>query len=323
MTIRNPARRTGERLPSAAYLPTIASMRRVRWLIVVVIVVLSGSAAAIPSAPPPTTATPQVGSTAAPKVTKLLVFVIENHSLAQMRTGMPYTFGQAKRYGYATHYQAIRHPSLPNYISIISGRTHGVTDDQPPAAHRLHGRSVFGEALRAGKTATVYADGMPRSCATENGGKRYAVRHNPWTYFVDERHACQRHDVSLDRLSHDIGAGQLPNVGMVVPNTCNDAHDCSLATADNWFRTWMRKVYAGKDWKSGHLAVVLTADEDDRASQNTVLTVVIHPSQHHRVVTTALTHFSLTRLYEDVAHIPHLNHAVKAASMSKAFRLPV
>jgi hypothetical protein len=34
-------------------------------------------------------------------VTKLLVFVEENHSLRQMRSQMPYAFGLAQRFGYA------------------------------------------------------------------------------------------------------------------------------------------------------------------------------------------------------------------------------
>ena len=62
----------------------------------------------------------------------------------------------------------------------------------------------------------------------------------------------------------------------------------------------MQKVFAGPDWKSGRLAVVLTADEDDHTQGNKVLTVVIHPSQGHHVVGTRLTHYSLTRLYDEV-----------------------
>src|SRR4051794_38617798 len=50
-------------------------------------------------------------------VSKLLVFVVENHSLTQMRSQMPYTASLAERFGYATDYVAIRHPSLPNYIA--------------------------------------------------------------------------------------------------------------------------------------------------------------------------------------------------------------
>lgn len=72
-----------------------------------------------------------------------------------MRSGMPYTFGLARRFGYAADYVGVAYPSLPNYIAITSGSTHGITDDGSPAAHALAGPSVFGEAVAAGKTATV------------------------------------------------------------------------------------------------------------------------------------------------------------------------
>jgi len=260
------------------------------------------------------------GSTA---VTKVLVFVEENHSLSQMKFGMPYAYGLAKRYGYATHYTAIAHPSLPNYISIAGGQTYGITDDNDPSANPVQGTSVFGQAVAAGRTAVVYADGMNGNCATSNGGSDYAVKHNPWAYFVNERGACQKYDVPVDQLGAAITGGTLPNVGMVIPNRCNDAHDCSPGTADAWFKGWMTKIFTGPDWTSGHLAVVLTTDEDDHSSGNTVLTVVIHPSQKGHVVNAAMTHFSLTRLYEEVTHLPYLSGAASATSMSTAFGLPL
>jgi phosphatidylinositol-3-phosphatase len=264
-------------------------------------------------------------SAARPPVTKLLVFVEENHSLAQMRTGMPYTFGLAERYGYATSYRALRHPSLPNYIAVAGGRMYGIHDDRGPETHPLTGRSVFGQALRHHKTAATYAEGMPASCSLTNHG-RYAVRHNPWTYFTEERAACRKHDRSMAAFVTDVRTGRLPRVGMVVPNLCHDAHDtrdCDLATADAWFESVMARILRGPDWKAGRLAVVLTADEDDHTDGNRVLTTVIHPSQHHRVVTTPLNHYSLTRLYDEVAGLPYLHGAAAAPSIAKAFRLPL
>jgi acid phosphatase len=257
-------------------------------------------------------------------VTKLLVFVEENHSLSQMQTGMPYTFGLAEQYGYATNYTAITHPSLPNYIAIASGQTYGITDDDGPEAHPLNGSSVFGQAVSAGKTAKVYADGMTSNCMKSNTG-RYVVKHNPWPYFtpLTETIPCASLDVPETELADDVAAGTLPNVGMVIPDLCNDAHSCSLSVADSWFETRMESIFAGPDWNSGHLAVVLTADEDDGSQGNRVLTVVIHPSQHQNVVSTALTHYSLTRLYEDVAQTSYLNNAATAPSMSSAFGLPM
>lgn len=267
--------------------------------------------------------TPAQGAT---PVTKVLVFMEENHSLSQMQSGMPYAYSMARQYGYATNYTAIRHPSLPNYLAIAGGDTFGVTDDAAPASHPVNAQTVFGQALALGKTAKTYAESMPSNCAlTGSTTQGYAVKHNPWAYFTPaaERSGCNAYDVPETRLQADITAGALPNVGMVVPNQCNDAHDCSLATADNWFKSRMTAIMSGPDWQAGRLAVVLTADEDDSTAGNKVLTVVIHPSQQGRVVTTALTHYSLTRLYEDVIGAAHLRNAATAPNMATAFGLPL
>src|SRR4051794_32932992 len=59
-------------------------------------------------------------------VSKVLVFIVENHSFDQMRTQMPYTFSLAEQYGYTTAYHALTHPSLGNYIAIAGGSTFGI-----------------------------------------------------------------------------------------------------------------------------------------------------------------------------------------------------
>jgi acid phosphatase len=258
----------------------------------------------------------------AKRVTKLLVVVEENHSLAQMRAGMPYTFSLAQQYGYATRYHAVSHPSLPNYLVIAGGSTFGIRDDDPPSLHPLRGRSVFDQALANGKTAAVYAQSMPAPCTLTDSGP-YAVRHNPWTYFADQRSACTAHDLPYADFAAAAANGTLPRAGMVVPDVLHDAHDGSLAAADGFFRSLMETVMAGPDWQSGHLAVVLTADEDDRSHHNQVLTVVIHPSQVHHVVTASLGHFALERLYAEVLKVRPLRGARSAPSMATAFGLPV
>jgi len=264
-------------------------------------------------------------SAAADPVTKILIVIEENHSLAQMQSGMHYTASLAEKYGYATGYDAITHPSLPNYLAIAGGATFGVIDDKSPAAHPIDAQTIFGQAWAAGRTATTYAESAETNC-DKQGNALYAVRHNPWLYFTPaaEQSRCMSSDVPFGQFAGDVANGRLPNVGFVVPNLCNDAHDCSLATADAWFRDRMQAVFNGPDWKSGRLVVVLTADEAGHgAASNTVLTVVIHPSQNHRVVTTSLTHYSLTRLCEDIVHAPYLNNAASAPSMSAAFGLPI
>jgi acid phosphatase len=250
------------------------------------------------------------------------VFVVENHSLDEMRSQMPWTWSLARHYGYATSYHALSHPSLPNYLAIVGGSTFGVHDDRDPSAHPIPGASVFGAALRAGLTARVYADAMPAPCYPTSAGE-YAVRHNPWTYFVDEGSACRSFDTPLARYADDVRSGHLPDAAMVVPDVCHDAHGCSLATADAWMKQEVGLALAGPDFGAGRLAVVITADEDDGSQGNTVLTVVAHTSLQSVATSAPLSHLSLCRLYTEVLGLPPLRGAASAPSMASAFHLPL
>ena len=290
-------------------------------VVAIPLVAAVAQAPAAPAPPAPAVARQTTARGAATtEVTKLLVFVVENHSLQQMRRQMPYTARLARRYGYATRYHAVTHPSLPNYLAIAGGDTFGVRDDAAPAAHPLSGPSVFGRAVRAGSTARLYAEAMGSRCQLESSGT-YAVKHNPWAYFAHERRLCRRDDVPLRRFGRDVDAGRLPAVGMVIPDLCNDAHDCGLDRADSWLRKRVRRVLAGPDWSAGRLAVVITADEDDGAHGNRVLTVVAHPDLRHAVVRARLTHYSLSRSYADVAGVRPLRHAADARSLLRRFGL--
>ncbi len=246
--------------------------------------------------------------------------MVENHSLSEMRSQMPWTYALGQQYGYATDFHAMTHPSLPNYLAIAGGSTFGVQDDHDPSVHPISGPSVFGEALAHGRSARVYADAMPAPCTTTNAGG-YAVRHNPWTYFTAERTECQRFDVPLDRFGIDVRAGQLPDAGMVVPDVCHDAHDCSLATADAWMKEEIGLAMSGPDFRSGRLAIVVTADEDDGSQGNVVLTIVVHPSVRGAVATSPLSHLSLSALYSQVLGLPPLREAASAPPMAEAFGL--
>jgi phosphatidylinositol-3-phosphatase len=293
-----------------------------------------------PAAPPARASTPApVKSTASarPKarrgqqrVTKVLVVVEENHSLAQMRSGMPYLASLAERFAYADHYTATTHPSLPNYLAIAGGDTFGVDDDEAPKAHVVHGPSVFSQATDAGLTAKTWVESMSDSCRlTPDKSNDYAVKHNPWAYFADDRASCEAGDVDAAGFVEAARSNALPNVGMLIPNTCHDAHDgghrCNLAAADDSLKGWLPPVLASKDFTSGALAVVVTADEDDRDSGNKVLTVMLHDSLDgsHKVVSTPLTHYSLSRFCSQVVGAPPLRKAADARDLAAAFNLRV
>ncbi|KQZ70780.1 hypothetical protein ASD66_14530 [Nocardioides sp. Root151] len=269
------------------------------------------------------------GETRAP-VTKVLVVIEENHSLDEMRGGMPYLASLVGRYGYATRWTALTHPSEPNYLAIVGGSTFGVKDDAPPSvnAHKVgEAQSIFGLALDAGKTARTYAESMPENCHGEDhpektvGKPIYAARHNPWVYFTAEREQCLRNDVDLTSFAADVAADDLPNVGFLIPDLTHDAHDASLSEADAWLEKQLGPVLRSADFRSGRLAVVVTADEDDRKHGNTVLTAVLQVDVRHEVVAAPLTHYSLTRFLAEVVGATPPREARDAADLRAAFGL--
>lgn len=272
-------------------------------------------------------AQPEVVQLTADKVaahpSKVLVVIEENHSLAEMQAQMPYLNKLSKKYAYAKNWHALTHPSLPNYLGIAGGSMFGVTDDGFPATNGVKvgsARSVFGQALAAGKTAATFADSMPGRCATTNSGN-YAARHNPWVYFGTEAADCRAHDRSTKSFAKRARANRLPNVGFLIPNLIHDAHNSTLSAADRWLKPKLAPVLASKDFTSGKLVVVVTADEDDRHAGNVVLTTVLSARVHHKVVGKRLDHYSLTRYIAQVLGVRPLKNGRTAPNMKAAFGL--
>ncbi len=273
------------------------------------------------------TLAPAIAHATTTPVTKVLVFIEENHSMSEMKSGMPYLYSQAVKYGYADHYTATSHPSLPNYLAVVGGSTFGVTDDGSPSQHPEPTPDVYSAAIAMGRTAKAYAESMPSNCNKITSGS-YAARHNPWVYFPTDAAMCMNNDVpsgttSSGKLRQAIVNGALPTVGWVTPNVQHDAHDGTLAAADTWLKNWLTLVYASTDWQAGRLVVIVTADEDDYSQKNAVLTAVLHPSQAGHLVSTPLNHYSLTGLLTQVAHAPCLRNGCGAANFAAAFGLPI
>jgi phosphatidylinositol-3-phosphatase len=286
--------------------------------------VLAAVASSAPASGSPVRAPVAPSVVATATVTKALTIIEENHSYAQMKAGMPYLFGLSQKYGYATNWTATTHPSLPNYLAMAGGSTFGVTNDSAPSINGskvgTH-KSVFDQAIDAGKTAKTYAEGMPSNCSLVTGGVRYAVKHNPWAYFGSSRARCNAFDVPFTKFAADATANALPTVGMVIPDLCNDAHNCSLSVADNWLKANLPRVLASTDFTSGRLVVIVTADEDDRNANNAVLTSVLSAKLSAKVVTTPLTHYSWTRYMAQLVGATPLLAGATAPDMKAPFGL--
>ena len=253
----------------------------------------------------------------------------ENHSYAQMKQGMPYLAGLSNTYGYATHWTALAHPSLPNYLGIAGGTTFGILDDRSPAAHTSDvgsAPSVFDQAIAAGKTAGTYAETMPDNCHVYDSPDRsvgtpvYAVRHNPWVYFPRAAATAWpttgAYPVRRRRRPQRTAQRGVPD-----PEPRPRRARRLARSADAWLKQQLTPVLQSTDFTSGKLVVVVTADEDDKHSGNVVLTSVLTPRIHHKVVSTPLTHYSLTRFIAQVLGVKPLQNGATAPDLKAAFGL--
>jgi hypothetical protein len=262
-----------------------------------------------------------------PIITKLMVIMEENHSLRQaFPSRMPYLWSIARRYGRATSWSDIGHPSLPNYLAIFGGSAFNQPQDCLPAAGCTYGgSSVFGQALINGASARAYQESMPKRCDLSDSGT-YDVNHNPWAYFRNESLMCRVNDVNsgtvrAGTLLTDIRSGSLPTVGEISPNLNHDGHDGTLAQADAWLHVWLPVLASGRDWSNGRLAIIVVFDEGETAEQ--VPFVILAPGMTHKVLRQPLDHFALTRLIDEVAGVSFLRQAASAPDLLRELGLRV
>src|ERR1700694_3485705 len=111
------ARRTGE----LRGVRDVRCIGRLAWLALVALVFLAGCTTAQSPSPTPS-------ASSATGITRVVVVWMENEEASAVTaSSMPYLFGLATMYGQATRMYGVAHPSLPNYLALWSGSTHGVT----------------------------------------------------------------------------------------------------------------------------------------------------------------------------------------------------
>ena len=223
----------------------------------------------------------------------------------------PYINGLARRYGLATNYSGISHPSLPNYIALTSGSDQGISDDSDPSSHRLNVPSIFSQ-LPGGASRSL-EQGMPSHCAKGDSGE-YAVRHNPETYYTNLGQECSRYDVPFGA-KPDLSA----RFTFVTPNLINDMHDGSIGDGDRFLRSYVPALMATPQYRSRNTVIFITWDENEGGGGNQVPCIVISPFTHGVRDGTRYTHYSLLRTTEALLGLPPLANARSAASMIGKF----
>jgi acid phosphatase len=162
--------------------------------------------------------------------------------------------------------------------------------------------NVVRRLIAAGKTWKDYAEDLPSVGYLGYGETgNYASKHNPIIYFSDVRNYLNqaRNVVPFTQFATDLANGSLPNYSFVVPNLCNDGHDCGLSTADNWLKNKIAPLLANATFRQDGL-LIITFDEsanDDTHGGGRIAWVVVSPkAKTGYTSTTFYQHQSTLRL---------------------------
>jgi phosphatidylinositol-3-phosphatase len=257
---------------------------------------------------------------AVPSFDHAIVIVFENKEANEVigNADAPTFNALAKRYAFATRYYGVTHPSLPNYLALVSGSTQGFTTDCTSCV--VSARNLADTLAAAGKTWKLYAEGLPRPGFTGAFSGRYAKKHVPLLYFRDVvgNRSRRARVVPLTSLRTDLRAGRLPNFSFVVPNMCNSMHDCSVATGDAWLRARLPPLLA-----LPNTAVFVVFDEgssDARGGGHVAALVLGTAVRSGSRFTGVTSHYGLLRTIEQAWGLPLLGGSARATPITGIWR---
>lgn len=179
----------------------------------------------------------------------------------------------------------------------------------------------------------------------------YAVKHNPFAYFLDVQSGAGESALSLSRvvgfdgsngLFDDLYKGHVPTFSFIAPNQCNDQHgrggagpQCDYDPNDVGVQKGLNPalmyqgdvslerivgaIKASPTWNVGRNAIVIVWDESDYANapitnQVTMIVDTNDGATKGRTSSRFYTHFSLLKSIEGALGLPCLNHACDATT---------
>jgi phosphatidylinositol-3-phosphatase len=256
----------------------------------------------------------------APAFDHVVVIVFENKEATSVlgNRAAPTFNAYARRYAKLTRYYGVTHPSLPNYLALVSGSTHGVTSNCTDCV--VDAPSLADTIEASGRTWKTYAEGLPAPGFLGPSSGRYAKKHNPFPYFrgIAQDPARRGRVVPLAQLGSDLRAGALPSFSLVVPDLCHSMHDCSVAIGDKWLRS-----QAGRFLNLPNTVVFVVFDEGGSTvgggghTAALALGKAVRPGSRFSGVT---SHYGLLRTIEQAWGLPLLGRSARVGPITGIWR---
>jgi hypothetical protein len=260
---------------------------------------------------------------AVPPFRHVLVVVFENKERGEVvgNAAAPTFASLSRRYASLTQYDAVAHPSLPNYLALVSGSPQGITSDCTDCV--VDAPSLANSLAAAGRTWKTYAEGLPSPGSTVASAGRYAKKHDPFVYFrsVLDHPAWLRRVVPYSRLAADVRARRLPDYALVVPDLCNDMHDCSVRTGDGWLKANIVPLLSSPELAKSVVFVVFDEGSTGAGGGGNVVALATGPAvRPGSTFARPTNHYGLLRTIEQAWGLPRLGRSAQAAPITGIWR---
>jgi len=208
-----------------------------------------------------------------PQSQHIWIITEENHSYEKVmgNSDMPYYNSLASKRAVAAQYYANMHNSLTDLMRIVAGQN-VTTNDKTTSCFDVD--NIVRHLLLHGMTWRSYSEDLPYPGFTGLSWDGYLRRHNPLIDFSDVCAPGQKlNSVPFSQLAKDISNHATPNYAYISPNKYHDAHDGTLAQADQWLSHQVPRILALPEFQSsGDGLLFIVWDEgthtDDRCSSS-------------------------------------------------------
>ncbi|MDA4124751.1 MAG: alkaline phosphatase family protein [Thaumarchaeota archaeon] len=224
----------------------------------------------------------------------VVVILMENQALNSIMQGSssPFMKGLANNFSLATHYTGVAHPSLPNYLALLSGQPfiNWATADCGPTGDtgmctannatnlvdRLEAHHLTWKAYVEDYPANVTKARSSGGCyLAEEGPGNFIARHVPFLYFndiIDSPARCSRvvpanSVMSTSQETDDLFLKDLNSVSTasnfmwLTPNLLDDMHDSTAAFGNKYLSNVVPQILNSTLFRTQNAALFVVFDE--------------------------------------------------------------
>jgi phosphatidylinositol-3-phosphatase len=260
----------------------------------------------------------------------VFIIMMENTSYTSLigNPNAPFINAAAAKYGLATNYFGVTHPSQPNYIAATSGSTNGVINDNDVT---INVANIVDQLEANGKSWKAYMQSYSL-CTTPLdhacGNQLYERKHNPFISYQDVQSNPTRvaNIVDFSKFATDLASDNVGDYTWISPDQCNDMHgraatasdpcDFSqvqslIATGDTFLLNTVNAIMNSRAW-TGNSVIFIAWDESDFPFSDTsgccdanpggghvVMITISHSDHAPRTSNVAYNHYSMLATIED------------------------